>query len=172
MLSYCFLALIGRILFLHQSVNISLCDIPIILISLNNSLYQSRTIHLYFCYIVMYSYSTIKQWPLFDFHVLECIISRAMASGGVTSKSNGKRNRLSKELSPYLLQHASNPVDWYYHDLITIKHSCNMYWWYCNAFSTPIMESWWDTKINQKRKFVQYSIFFAKCRHFPIIPAH
>lgn len=36
-----------------------------------------------------------------------------MASGGVTSKSNEKRNRLSKELSPYLLQHASNPVDWY-----------------------------------------------------------
>ena len=33
--------------------------------------------------------------------------TRAMAEGGK------KLNRLSEEKSPYLLQHASNPVDWY-----------------------------------------------------------
>ncbi|XP_062592799.1 spermatogenesis-associated protein 20-like isoform X2 [Saccostrea cucullata] len=41
--------------------------------------------------------------------------SRTMASGGETSNnlSNKRQNRLVNELSPYLLQHASNPVDWY-----------------------------------------------------------
>ena len=32
--------------------------------------------------------------------------------GSETNKM-GKQNRLSKEKSPYLLQHADNPVDWY-----------------------------------------------------------
>jgi uncharacterized protein YyaL (SSP411 family) len=27
--------------------------------------------------------------------------------------NSSKRNRLAKETSPYLLQHAYNPVDWY-----------------------------------------------------------
>ncbi|XP_033119922.1 spermatogenesis-associated protein 20-like, partial [Anneissia japonica] len=39
------------------------------------------------------------------------VLARNMATGG-----NGEtffKNRLSKERSPYLLQHASNPVDWY-----------------------------------------------------------
>uniref|UniRef100_A0A8D0H399 Spermatosis associated 20 n=1 Tax=Sphenodon punctatus TaxID=8508 RepID=A0A8D0H399_SPHPU len=38
-----------------------------------------------------------------------------MATGGRGSHSNGPRytNRLIKEKSPYLLQHAHNPVDWY-----------------------------------------------------------
>lgn len=63
-------------------------------------------------------YLTNKQFLTFMFfNMSPC--SRAMASGGVTSKSNEKRNRLSKELSPYLLQHALNPVDWYY-DLFTV----------------------------------------------------
>jgi uncharacterized protein YyaL (SSP411 family) len=31
----------------------------------------------------------------------------------VTSIGNQKKNRLAKEKSPYLLQHADNPVDWY-----------------------------------------------------------
>src|SRR5438093_7532629 len=29
------------------------------------------------------------------------------------SASQGKPNKLAKETSPYLLQHANNPVDWY-----------------------------------------------------------
>ncbi|XP_038064330.1 spermatogenesis-associated protein 20-like [Patiria miniata] len=36
---------------------------------------------------------------------------RTMATGGPSEKSY--RNRLANEKSPYLLQHASNPVDWY-----------------------------------------------------------
>uniref|UniRef100_A0A914W577 DUF255 domain-containing protein n=1 Tax=Plectus sambesii TaxID=2011161 RepID=A0A914W577_9BILA len=35
------------------------------------------------------------------------LLSRTMASGA------GKSNRLANEKSPYLLQHANNPVDWY-----------------------------------------------------------
>ena len=31
----------------------------------------------------------------------------------MTDKSNGQSNRLINETSPYLLQHAHNPVDWY-----------------------------------------------------------
>ncbi len=34
--------------------------------------------------------------------------NRKMASG-----QNRTRNRLAEEKSPYLLQHAANPVDWY-----------------------------------------------------------
>jgi hypothetical protein len=34
---------------------------------------------------------------------------RRMASG---EEASGKINRLAKEKSPYLLQHAANPVDW------------------------------------------------------------
>lgn len=35
---------------------------------------------------------------------------RAMASVGGSRKQT---NRLAQEKSPYLIQHASNPVDWY-----------------------------------------------------------
>ncbi|MDH5804419.1 MAG: thioredoxin domain-containing protein, partial [Gemmatimonadota bacterium] len=31
----------------------------------------------------------------------------------MTNKSHGRANRLADETSPYLLQHANNPVDWY-----------------------------------------------------------
>ncbi|XP_047490222.1 spermatogenesis-associated protein 20-like isoform X2 [Penaeus chinensis] len=37
----------------------------------------------------------------------------ATAGEGSGSDSTGKLNRLASEKSPYLLQHASNPVDWY-----------------------------------------------------------
>ena len=33
--------------------------------------------------------------------------------GSAMATSSGHVNRLSKERSPYLLQHAANPVDWY-----------------------------------------------------------
>jgi uncharacterized protein YyaL (SSP411 family) len=36
-----------------------------------------------------------------------------MQQEGAGHKSSSKRNRLAKETSPYLLQHAYNPVDWY-----------------------------------------------------------
>ncbi len=42
--------------------------------------------------------------------------SRAIAAEkgkGKVKKAKGKANRLAKETSPYLLQHAHNPVDWY-----------------------------------------------------------
>ncbi|MFN2114641.1 MAG: thioredoxin domain-containing protein [Anaerolineae bacterium] len=35
------------------------------------------------------------------------------ASEGGASQAQAARNRLARELSPYLLQHAGNPVDWY-----------------------------------------------------------
>lgn len=36
-----------------------------------------------------------------------------MATMAGTSSDKPKLNRLSAERSPYLLQHATNPVDWY-----------------------------------------------------------
>ncbi|XP_077980427.1 spermatogenesis-associated protein 20-like [Glandiceps talaboti] len=43
-----------------------------------------------------------------------CFSCRTMATGGDGSESGPKHeNRLAKEKSPYLLQHALNPVDWY-----------------------------------------------------------
>ncbi|CAH1954318.1 unnamed protein product [Acanthoscelides obtectus] len=39
--------------------------------------------------------------------------ARTMASDAGYSKSHPKTNRLISEKSPYLLQHATNPVDWY-----------------------------------------------------------
>ena len=41
--------------------------------------------------------------------------SRALAADDPKDKDKpkGKANRLAKESSPYLLQHAHNPVDWY-----------------------------------------------------------
>ncbi|XP_022091414.1 spermatogenesis-associated protein 20-like [Acanthaster planci] len=39
-------------------------------------------------------------------------VLRKMATGG-SSATKQHRNRLANEKSPYLLQHASNPVDWY-----------------------------------------------------------
>jgi len=38
---------------------------------------------------------------------------RAMAADGGSSAAAGHTNRLSRESSPYLLQHQHNPVDWY-----------------------------------------------------------
>ena len=36
-----------------------------------------------------------------------------MQEHGNRNKSNSRTNRLINESSPYLLQHANNPVDWY-----------------------------------------------------------
>jgi uncharacterized protein YyaL (SSP411 family) len=36
-----------------------------------------------------------------------------MSNDAKTHKAENKANRLIKEKSPYLLQHAYNPVDWY-----------------------------------------------------------
>ena len=40
------------------------------------------------------------------------IFSKEMATEKATTESRQHRNRLGKEKSPYLLQHATNPVDW------------------------------------------------------------
>lgn len=40
----------------------------------------------------------------------ECV--RSMATGSDAPAVKKHQNRLAKEKSPYLLQHASNPVDW------------------------------------------------------------
>ncbi len=49
--------------------------------------------------------------------VIWSILSAGMVCGGAWAdgggKMEGKPNRLAKEKSPYLLQHAFNPVDWY-----------------------------------------------------------
>jgi uncharacterized protein YyaL (SSP411 family) len=49
------------------------------------------------------------------FAVLVSIAIAAISQGDEpsTKKANKPRNRLAKETSPYLLQHASNPVDWF-----------------------------------------------------------
>src|SRR5260370_17235342 len=44
------------------------------------------------------------------------ILAASLSHAGepkVEPKEKGKANRLAKESSPYLLQHAHNPVDWY-----------------------------------------------------------
>ena len=46
--------------------------------------------------------------PIARGRLLLCSLRR-MASG---AEASGKLNRLAKEKSPYLLQHAANPVDW------------------------------------------------------------
>nr|CAD7426140.1 unnamed protein product [Timema monikensis] len=38
---------------------------------------------------------------------------RTMATGGDNTVNSKHQNRLASERSPYLLQHATNPVDWY-----------------------------------------------------------
>ena len=46
--------------------------------------------------------------------LLLLFLSTMMAPGVTHASTPGKAtNRLAKESSPYLLQHASNPVDWY-----------------------------------------------------------
>ena len=41
------------------------------------------------------------------------LMSATLASGAAEPKKDKPTNRLAKESSPYLLQHAHNPVDWY-----------------------------------------------------------
>ncbi|MDC0310730.1 thioredoxin domain-containing protein, partial [Akkermansiaceae bacterium] len=36
-----------------------------------------------------------------------------LGAAALGAEKTGKPNRLAKEKSPYLLQHAYNPVDWY-----------------------------------------------------------
>lgn len=40
-------------------------------------------------------------------------ITRKMSTQASSSSSSKKTNRLILEKSPYLLQHATNPIDWY-----------------------------------------------------------
>ena len=41
------------------------------------------------------------------------IMSISLTLGAAEPKKDAPANRLAKESSPYLLQHAHNPVDWY-----------------------------------------------------------
>jgi uncharacterized protein YyaL (SSP411 family) len=45
--------------------------------------------------------------------LLAAILELASAAPAADPKEKGKPNRLAKESSPYLLQHAHNPVDWF-----------------------------------------------------------
>ena len=42
-----------------------------------------------------------------------CLFLAFLGAAALGSEKTGKPNRLAKEKSPYLLQHAYNPVDWY-----------------------------------------------------------
>ncbi|MEN8681282.1 MAG: thioredoxin domain-containing protein [Akkermansiaceae bacterium] len=42
-----------------------------------------------------------------------CLMGAALVAAAAGGEKEGKPNRLAKEKSPYLLQHAHNPVDWY-----------------------------------------------------------
>lgn len=42
-----------------------------------------------------------------------CLIGAVLIASAKSDEKNGTPNRLAKEKSPYLLQHAYNPVDWY-----------------------------------------------------------
>ncbi|KAK3738729.1 hypothetical protein QZH41_018106, partial [Actinostola sp. cb2023] len=60
---------------------------------------------------LIYSSPALQRNPK-DFGIISCILtsSRMMASDSAKPKFT---NRLTKEKSPYLLQHQHNPVDWY-----------------------------------------------------------
>src|SRR5438552_14709674 len=64
--------------------------------------------------------------PVMTTRAVCCFLAAVAISGGLVSpgspglladepkgKEKGKPNRLAKESSPYLIQHAYNPVDWY-----------------------------------------------------------
>ncbi|XP_071525770.1 spermatogenesis-associated protein 20 isoform X2 [Panulirus ornatus] len=62
------------------------------------------------------NFSTIGRWVSRICHQpVRQTFQRTMATGGegASCASTEKRNRLSSEKSPYLLQHATNPVHWY-----------------------------------------------------------
>ena len=42
-----------------------------------------------------------------------CLFLALLGAAALGAEKTGKPNRLAKEKSPYLLQHAYNPVDWY-----------------------------------------------------------
>jgi uncharacterized protein YyaL (SSP411 family) len=50
-------------------------------------------------------------------HTIRCavvgLLTMSITSAAEPKKETGPANRLAKESSPYLLQHAHNPVDWY-----------------------------------------------------------
>lgn len=52
----------------------------------------------------------------------------ATAGEGASCSSTEKRNRLSSEKSPYLLQHATNPVHWWEHQVRTFCTFCRIFW--------------------------------------------
>jgi uncharacterized protein YyaL (SSP411 family) len=49
----------------------------------------------------------------FGFVALTCLVASSDTFAGQTDAHPGHTNRLAHEKSPYLLQHAHNPVDWY-----------------------------------------------------------
>ncbi|XP_030841722.1 spermatogenesis-associated protein 20-like [Strongylocentrotus purpuratus] len=59
-----------------------------------------------------------KTWLTAPSRARPILLQARMASSGSDSQASGSmmeagNNRLAQEKSPYLLQHASNPVDWY-----------------------------------------------------------
>ena len=52
------------------------------------------------------------------------LINRVMATAGSISGDGKNFNRLASEKSPYLLQHATNPVDWSVKSLSFVFEAC------------------------------------------------
>lgn len=57
-------------------------------------------------------------------------------------------NRLSKEKSPYLLQHQYNPVDWYVSSDFLLQ------------MAQPAFHGWWNVRISVLRVEVEASMAF------------
>jgi len=58
-------------------------------------------------------YSAVTTHFRFGFVALTCLVASSDTFGESASAHPGHANRLAHEKSPYLLQHAHNPVDWY-----------------------------------------------------------
>ena len=87
--------------------------------SLAQSDVEERAMALCLCVsVVSHGIPPLRQWVVPTVHLLRSTVTPLVVIGAVMSHASdtpkaSKQNRLAKEKSPYLLQHADNPVDWY-----------------------------------------------------------
>ena len=65
---------------------------------------------MYDLYRWIYNYAMLLRRLISDTQISRNLLLKVMA--GVSLSTHSPPNRLANEKSPYLLQHADNPVDW------------------------------------------------------------
>lgn len=90
-------------------------------------------------------------------------VSMSMASGvegSSSSTTHRHTNRLAKEKSPYLLQHAHNPVDWYVR-LNCFKHNISRCYLFCTNLCNLCFRYPWGQDAFDKAKNEDKPIFLS-----------